>query len=104
MHRALSGLGPHGRGVIANLGHGVTVETEPESVGHFVKAVRQWQPTETFVLGNRKNTLTLTLMLTLTESVVIGSRKSKLAMVQALDVQATLMKRHPAKIFNIQEI
>jgi len=66
VHYALDGLAPVGRGVIANLGHGVGVSTPTEGVGYYVQAVRSWQARE---------------------RMVIGSRTSKLAMVQTHAVQ-----------------
>ena len=63
-----------------SLGHGVDMLTPVEGVAAFVDAVRSWVP--------RKR-------------VVIGSRKSKLAMVQAHWTRDTLAARFPEVITRI---
>jgi len=74
-----------GRGLIANLGHGVDMRTPVEGVAAFVEAVRDWVPP-------------------VKQRVVIGSRKSKLAMVQAVWVQTVLQEAHPQMEFVIKEV
>jgi len=83
VHAMLDGLAPTGRGVVANLGHGVGISTPPSAVGSFVDAVRSWRGRET---------------------VVIGTRKSQLAMVQTLWVQKELREARPESEYCIEQI
>jgi len=83
VHAMMDGLSPAGRGLVANLGHGVGVSTDPASVSVFVDAVRSWRSRET---------------------VVIASRKSKLAMVQTEWVQGRLKEDRPENDYTIQEV